>query len=72
MVVEPKNYVQLAFPVPKAIHIRLKTVASAKGISLQKLILEMSEELFSKPENQKLLAHVEGCFEGCQVQAVGA
>lgn len=58
MTVEPKNYVQLAFPVPKAIHIRLKTVASAKGISLQKLILEMADELFSKPENQKLLCNL--------------
>jgi len=58
MMVEPKNYVQLAFPVPKSIHIRLKTVASARGISLQSLILEMTNELFNKPENQKLLCNL--------------
>jgi hypothetical protein len=58
MTIEPKNYVQLAFPIPKSIHTKLKTVASAKGISLQKLILGMSEELFEKPENQKLLCNL--------------
>ncbi len=59
MVIEPKNYVQLAFPVPKFIHTKLKTVASAKGLSLQKLIMKMAEELFNKPENQKFFSNLQ-------------
>lgn len=58
MVIEPKNYVQLAFPVPKNIHVKLKTISSARGISLQKLLLGMADELFKKPENQKLLCNL--------------
>jgi len=53
-----KNVVQLAFPIPKSVHKKLKVLAGSKELSLQGLILKMAEELFNKTENQELLNHI--------------
>ena len=48
----------IAFPIPQPIHKKLKTIASAQGKTIRGLILELANQYFQLPENQKILAHI--------------
>lgn len=45
----------MTLPVPQDFHKKFKTLASFRGKTFKALFLELANEYFQKPENQKIL-----------------